>query len=60
MGADGREGCRMLKQSGSTIYTQSQKTCVIYGMPMAVDKAGYSDASIDLELLGEYILNGVS
>tara|TARA_R110001592_G_scaffold138511_5_gene357783 strand:- start:91024 stop:92211 length:1188 start_codon:yes stop_codon:yes gene_type:complete len=60
MGADGREGCRMLKQSGSTVYTQSQKTCVIYGMPMAVDKAGYSDASIDLELMGEQILNGVS
>jgi two-component system chemotaxis response regulator CheB len=59
MGADGREGCRMLKQSGSTIYTQSQKTCVIYGMPMAVDKAGFSDASIDLEQLGEQILNGV-
>tara|TARA_R110001592_G_scaffold38315_1_gene126454 strand:- start:16741 stop:17916 length:1176 start_codon:yes stop_codon:yes gene_type:complete len=60
MGADGREGCRMLKQGGSTIYTQSQKTCVIYGMPMAVDKAGYSDASIDIELLGEQILLGVS
>jgi two-component system chemotaxis response regulator CheB len=60
MGADGREGCRMLKQSGSTIYTQSQKTCVIYGMPMAVDKAGYSDASIDLELIGEQIVMGVS
>jgi two-component system chemotaxis response regulator CheB len=49
----------MLKQSGSTVFTQSQKTCVIYGMPMAVDKAGYSDASIDLEMLGEQILNGV-
>lgn len=60
MGADGREGCRMLKQGGSTIYTQSQKTCVIYGMPMAIDKAGYSDASIDLELLGEQILLGLS
>lgn len=59
MGADGREGCRMLKQSGSTVYTQSEKTCVIYGMPMAVDKAGFSDASIDLELLGEQIINGV-
>lgn len=59
MGADGREGCRMLKQSGSTVYTQSQKSCVIYGMPMAVDKAGYSDKSIDLELIGEHILSGV-
>ena len=59
MGADGREGCRMLKQSGSTVYTQNEKSCVIYGMPMAVDKAGYSDKSIDLELIGEHILNGV-
>jgi len=59
MGADGREGCRMLKQSGSTVYTQSQKTCVIYGMPMAVDKAGYSDASFDIDVLGEQIVNGV-
>lgn len=59
MGADGREGCRMLKQGGSTVYTQSQKTCVIYGMPMAVDKAGYSDGSIDLDLIGEHIINGV-
>lgn len=59
MGADGREGCRMLKQSGSTVFTQSQKTCVIYGMPMAVDKAGYSDASFDIEVMGEQILDGV-
>ena len=59
MGADGREGCRMLKQSGSTVFTQSQKSCVIYGMPMAVDKAGYSDRSVDLELIGEHILSGV-
>ena len=59
MGADGREGCRMLKQSGSTVFTQSQKTCVIYGMPMAVDRAGYSDDSVDLDSLGDFILNGV-
>ena len=59
MGADGREGCRMLKQSGSTVFTQTQKTCVIYGMPMAVDKAGYSDASFDIDVMGEHIVNGV-
>lgn len=59
MGADGREGCRMLKQTGSTVYTQSQQTCVIYGMPMTVDKAGYSDASIDLDQIGDYIMSGV-
>jgi len=59
MGADGREGCRLLKQSGSTVYTQSEKSCVIYGMPMAVDKAGYADASFDIEKIAEQIIGGV-
>ena len=59
MGADGREGCRMLKETGSTIYTQSEDTCVIYGMPMAVDKAGYSDGSFPVELMAAQILGGI-
>jgi len=59
MGADGREGCRLLKQGGSTVYTQSEKSCVIYGMPMAVDKAGYADASFDIEQIAEQITGGV-
>jgi two-component system, chemotaxis family, protein-glutamate methylesterase/glutaminase len=59
MGADGREGCRLLKQSGSSVYTQNEKSCVIYGMPMAVDKAGYSDGSFDIEVMAEQIIGGV-
>jgi len=59
MGADGREGCRMLKQSGSTVWTQDEASCVIYGMPMSVDKAGYSDASISLEQIANRIIDGV-
>jgi len=59
MGADGREGCRMLKQSGSTIWTQDEASCVIYGMPMSVDKAGYSDASISLVQIANRIIDGV-
>lgn len=59
MGADGREGCRLLKQSGSTVYTQNEKSCVVYGMPMAVDKAGYSDGSFDIEHIAEQIVGGV-
>jgi two-component system chemotaxis response regulator CheB len=48
MGSDGREGCKLLKRGGSTVWTQSEGTCVIYGMPMAVDKAGLSDQSVNL------------
>lgn len=59
MGADGREGCRMLKQSGSTIWTQDKASCVIYGMPGSVVNAGYSDASIALDHIANRILDGV-
>ena len=48
MGADGREGARMLKQAGSKIWAQDEKSCVVYGMPQAVANAGLSEASIAL------------
>mgnify|MGYP000342008814 CR=1 FL=1 len=59
MGADGREGCRMLKQAGSSVWTQDEASCVIYGMPMSVYKAGYSDASIPLQHIADRIVDGV-
>lgn len=57
MGADGREGAKLLKRSGATVWTQSEKTCVIYGMPMAVDRAGLSDESIDLNSISQRIVD---
>ncbi|MEE2730487.1 MAG: chemotaxis response regulator protein-glutamate methylesterase [Pseudomonadota bacterium] len=57
MGSDGREGCKLLKRNGATIWTQNEQSCVVYGMPMAVATAGLSDAVIDVKdvgtLLGE-------
>lgn len=49
MGADGREGARMLKAAGSQIWTQDSASCVIDGMPAAVRKEGMSDADIPLD-----------
>ncbi|WP_416395073.1 protein-glutamate methylesterase/protein-glutamine glutaminase [Allohahella sp. A8] len=48
MGSDGLEGARLLKSRGAVIMTQDEASCVIYGMPQAVDKAGLSDCSLDL------------
>lgn len=48
MGADGREGARMLKAKGSRIWAQDEATSVIYGMPMAVAKAGLTDRVLPL------------
>lgn len=49
MGSDGREGCKMLKRGKATVWTQSEQSCVVYGMPMAVESAGLSDAVIDIK-----------
>ena len=60
MGADGKEGCHMMKQSGSVIWSQDEKTSVIYGMPMAVARAGLSDEVLPLDEVGPRLVEGVS
>ncbi len=60
MGADGKDGCRMMKQSGSDVWSQDEKTSVIYGMPMAVAKAGLSDEILALDEIGPRLVEGVS
>ncbi|AKO51907.1 chemotaxis protein CheY [Marinobacter psychrophilus] len=59
MGADGREGCRMMKQSGSIVWSQDEKSSVIYGMPMAVAKAGLSDEVLALNDVCQRLKDGV-
>lgn len=49
MGADGREGARLLKAQGAAIWAQDEASCVIYGMPMAVAKAGLVDEVLSLD-----------
>jgi len=56
MGADGRDGSRMLKEKGSEIWAQDEASCVVYGMPQAVAKAGISTESISLEQVSKRIL----
>ncbi|TYC58133.1 chemotaxis response regulator protein-glutamate methylesterase [Marinobacter sp. BW6] len=60
MGSDGKEGCRMMKQSGSDIWSQDEKSSVIYGMPMAVAKAGLTDDVLSLDEIGPRLVEGVS
>ncbi|MDP5290732.1 chemotaxis response regulator protein-glutamate methylesterase [Oceanimonas sp. CHS3-5] len=57
MGADGRDGARLLKEQGASIWAQDEDTCVVYGMPQAVAKAGIASESLPLPLIGEAIVN---
>ncbi|OUR60306.1 chemotaxis response regulator protein-glutamate methylesterase [Colwellia sp. 39_35_sub15_T18] len=60
MGADGREGSRMLKAKGATIWAQDEQTSVVYGMPQAVHAAGISQLSLPLDSVASTILKEVT
>jgi two-component system chemotaxis response regulator CheB len=59
MGADGREGARVLKQKGATVWAQDEASCVIYGMPAAIVDAGLADRVVSLKDVGPGLVESV-
>ncbi len=57
MGDDGKQGAAWIKKApeGGTILTESEGSCVIYGMPRSVVEAGLSDAAVPLESMAQEI-----
>lgn len=49
MGADGAEGSRIIKNASGTVLIQSAESCVVYGMPAAVERAKAYDQILNLE-----------
>jgi two-component system chemotaxis response regulator CheB len=43
MGADGTEGCRLVREAGGVVLVQDEATSVVWGMPGSVWQAGYAD-----------------
>jgi two-component system chemotaxis response regulator CheB len=56
MGDDGLAGARAIKAAGGTVITESEASCVVYGMPRCVREAGLSDAHVPLEDVARSIL----
>jgi two-component system chemotaxis response regulator CheB len=59
MGEDGKQGAAWIKAQGGTILTESRSSCVIYGMPRAIEEAGLSDRSVHLDQLAAVIINSL-
>jgi two-component system chemotaxis response regulator CheB len=59
MGSDGRAGAAWIKAQGGLVYTESEETCVVYGMPGSVVEAGLSDMSVPLDLMAPAIREAV-
>ena len=52
MGTDGTKGVAKLAEETQVFtITQSEDTCVVYGMPRSVDDSGLSDESLALDLI---------
>ena len=57
MGNDGTTGVRELKEKCNCYcITQSEKNCVVYGMPRSVYDAGLSDEVVELKDISKRIL----
>ncbi len=59
MGADGLEGARLLKSNGSSVWSQDEASCVVFGMPQAVQKAGLSDRVLPINQIGSALVKAV-
>lgn len=55
MGADGREGLRLMKAQGGRTVAQDEETSLVFGMPMEAIKAGVVDDVVALHEMADTI-----
>ena len=60
MGTDGALGMKKLREKGAITYGQSEKSCVVYGMPKAAKKMGGIMFELGLEDLNLSLLNVIN
>ena len=56
MGDDGLEGARAIRRAGGRMLTESERSCVVYGMPRVVAEAGLSQGSAPIEQMAGLIV----
>lgn len=55
MGDDGLRGARAIAQQGGALLTESEGSCVVYGMPRVVHEAGLSSGQFAIEDMGRAV-----
>ncbi len=48
MGRDGTRGAGLIRAAGGKVIAQDEPSCVVYGMPKSVVRAGYADRVVPL------------
>lgn len=57
MGVDGMQGCGLVKQYQGSVFVESEESCIVYGMPRAVQEAGYADGQYPLSKMYQEIIS---
>ncbi len=59
MGSDGTKGLVQMKNNGSFIIAQDEKTCTVYGMPKEPTESGIVDVIAPLEKIADEIVKTI-
>jgi len=57
MGADGAEGLLKMRRAGAQTIAQSERSCVVFGMPKEAIQKGAAEAVVDLEMIPKQLLD---
>ncbi|MEZ4501166.1 MAG: chemotaxis response regulator protein-glutamate methylesterase [Dehalococcoidia bacterium] len=57
MGSDGTRGAGLIKDAGGSVIVEDEASCVVYGMPRSVARAGFADAELPLEAIATAIVD---
>ena len=57
MGDDGLRGCREIKYFNGSVITQTEESCIVYGMPKVVEQAGLSDLQLAVDEVATYLMD---
>lgn len=56
MGRDGLEGARAIRSAGGRVIVQDEASCVVWGMPAEVVKAGLADRVLPLDQIASELI----
>jgi two-component system chemotaxis response regulator CheB len=59
MGSDGLHACEQVRKSGGQVIAQNEETCIVWGMPGAVVRAGLADTIQPLSSIASEIVQRV-
>jgi two-component system chemotaxis response regulator CheB len=60
MGEDGKNGCVAIKEVGGAVLIQDAVSCVVYGMPRAVNESGAFDKQVALDSIRDHLISAIT